>query len=53
MADLLKEGNEEKARIKAEHLVRDDFTIEAYDILALLLELCTERLTLIAQEKEW
>lgn len=43
---------EEKARIRAEHVVREDFGIEAYDILELLCELVLERLNLIASEKE-
>ena len=43
---------EEKARIRAEHVVREDFCIEAYEILELLCELVLERLNLITAEKD-
>lgn len=43
---------EEKARIKAEALIRDDYMIEAYDILSLNCELLSERLKLISFSKE-
>eukprot|EP00934_Nitzschia_sp_Nitz4_P001744 Nitzschia sp. Nitz4//scaffold3_size479765//243342//244368//NITZ4_000103-RA/size479765-augustus-gene-1.600-mRNA-1//-1//CDS//3329550767//1744//frame0 len=43
---------EEKARIKAEALIRDDSVIEAYDILSLNCELLSERLKLIAFSKD-
>lgn len=43
---------EEKARIKAEALIRDDYIIEAYDILSLNCELLSERIKLIQFSKE-
>lgn len=43
---------EEKARIKAESLIRDDYMIEAFDILSLNCELLSERIKLIAFSKE-
>jgi len=43
---------EEKARIKAEALIRDDYIIEAYDILSLNCELISERIKLIQFSKE-
>lgn len=43
---------EEKARIKAEALIRDDYMIEAYDILSLNCELLSERLKLISFSKQ-
>jgi vacuolar protein sorting-associated protein IST1 len=43
---------EEKARIKAEALIRDDNLIEAFDILSLTCELLSERLKLITFSKE-
>ena len=52
IADLLRNGKEEKARIRVEHLIRSDFTIEAYELLALLCELLYERVALIANESE-
>lgn len=50
IANLLVEEppKEEKARIRAESLIRDDNTIEAYEILQLSCELLAERLQLIS-----
>lgn len=52
IAALLRDGKEEKARIRVEHLIRLDFTIEAYELLALLCELFHERVALINSEKD-
>ena len=52
IAALLREGKEEKARIRVEHLIRTDFTIEAYELVGLLCELLHERCALVASEKE-
>jgi hypothetical protein len=43
---------EEKARIKAESLLRDDNLIEAFDILSLECELLSERIKLLEFSKE-
>lgn len=43
---------EEKARIKAEAVIRDDDTIEAYEILQLNCDLLFERINLISYSKE-
>ncbi|KAL3775967.1 hypothetical protein ACHAWO_012155 [Cyclotella atomus] len=53
IAKLLAETppKEEKARIKAESLIRDDNTIEACEILSLSCELLAERLSLISHSK--
>jgi len=53
IAKLLDEKppKEEKARIRAEALIRDDGTIEAYEILQLSCELLSERIKLISSEK--
>jgi hypothetical protein len=53
IAKLLSEEppKEEKARIKAESLIRDDNTIEACEILSLSCELLSERLALITHSK--
>lgn len=50
IANLLVEEppKEEKARIRAESLIREDNTIEAYEILQLSCELLAERLQLIS-----
>lgn len=42
---------EEKARIKVESLIRDDYMIEAYDILSLNCELLSERIKLLQLTK--
>jgi vacuolar protein sorting-associated protein IST1 len=42
---------EEKARIKAEALIRDDDTVEAYEILSLNCDLLHERINLISFSK--
>ena len=49
---LLKERKDEKARIKVEHIIRDDFTIEAYEILQLMCDLVHERMRQIKSQKE-
>lgn len=53
IAKLLAEDppKEEKARIRAEALIRDDGTIEAYEILQLSCELICERIKLITASK--
>eukprot|EP00615_Pteridomonas_danica_P006493 CAMPEP_0114372628 /NCGR_PEP_ID=MMETSP0101-20121206/34306_1 /TAXON_ID=38822 ORGANISM="Pteridomonas danica, Strain PT" /NCGR_SAMPLE_ID=MMETSP0101 /ASSEMBLY_ACC=CAM_ASM_000211 /LENGTH=437 /DNA_ID=CAMNT_0001525559 /DNA_START=98 /DNA_END=1411 /DNA_ORIENTATION=- len=52
IAKLLNDEKEEKARIKVEHIIRSDFTIEAYEILELLCELLHERMKLLVAEAE-
>lgn len=54
IANLLKENppKEEKAKIRAESLIREDNTIEAFEILQLECELLTERIKLIKTNKE-
>lgn len=51
ISKLLKENKEEKARIRAEALIRDDGTLEAYEILQLTCELLFERIKLITVSK--
>lgn len=52
VATLLGEQKDEKARIKVEHIIRDDFMIEAYELLELLCELLHERIRQITTNKE-
>jgi vacuolar protein sorting-associated protein IST1 len=52
IAQLLADEKEEKARIRSEALIREDFIIESYEIIELLCELCAERINLISTEKE-
>eukprot|EP00979_Chaetoceros_neogracilis_P008471 scaffold1887_cov267-Chaetoceros_neogracile.AAC.4 len=51
ISKLLAENKEEKARIRAEALIRDDSTLEAYEILQLTCELLFERIKLISTSK--
>ncbi|RLN53492.1 hypothetical protein BBJ29_008000 [Phytophthora kernoviae] len=52
VARLLGDGKEEKARIRVEGIIRDDFTMEGYEILELLCELLAERANLIKTESD-
>jgi vacuolar protein sorting-associated protein IST1 len=54
IATLLAETppKEEKARIKAEALIRDDNTVEACEILALTCELLSERISLVTHSRD-
>lgn len=52
VAQMLADGLEEKARITTESIVRQDFIVEAYDILELLCQLVLERIRLLDAEKE-
>ena len=51
IAQLLSIGKEEKARIKVEHNIRDDYLIEAYELLELFTELLNERIRQITNAK--
>jgi vacuolar protein sorting-associated protein IST1 len=52
IATLLAETKDEKARIKVEHVIREDFTIESLGLLELICELSHERVKYIASEKQ-
>ncbi len=52
IAQLLADHKDEKARIKVEHIIREDFVIEAYEMLELLLELIHERIRQITSNKD-
>uniref|UniRef100_A0A7S1C0S0 IST1 homolog n=1 Tax=Corethron hystrix TaxID=216773 RepID=A0A7S1C0S0_9STRA len=54
IATLLSESppKEEKAKIRAEALVREEWTLEAYDILELQCDIIGERIRLIESSKE-
>jgi vacuolar protein sorting-associated protein IST1 len=52
IARLLADNKEEKARIKVESVIREDHTIEAYELLELYCDLLHERARLIASERE-
>jgi vacuolar protein sorting-associated protein IST1 len=41
---LLEDGKDEKATIRVEHVIRDDFTMEAYSIVELMCDLLHERI---------
>jgi vacuolar protein sorting-associated protein IST1 len=52
VANLLADKKDEKARIKVEHIIRDDFLIEAYELIELLCELLHERIRQVTNSKE-
>ena len=52
IAKLLEDGKEEKARIKVEHVIREDFTMESYEIIELLCELLHERVRYLSTSEE-
>lgn len=52
IASLLSEHKDEKARIKVEHIVREDFLIESYELLGLMCDLLYERIPQISASKE-
>jgi len=52
ISKLLESGKEEKARILVEHVIREDYTMEAHELIELLCETCVARLGLICAEKE-
>ncbi|KNC48598.1 uncharacterized protein AMSG_00375 [Thecamonas trahens ATCC 50062] len=47
IAQLLEAGKEESARIKVEHIIREDYTVEAYEILELYCDLLLARYGLV------
>lgn len=52
IADLLRSGKQDYARIKVEAVIRENLTLHAYEILELYLELVAVRSALIAQTRE-
>jgi vacuolar protein sorting-associated protein IST1 len=52
VATLLGEKKDEKARIRVEHIIRDDFLIEAYEMIELLCELLHERIRQVTTGKQ-
>ncbi len=51
VANLLAAKKEELARIRVEHIIREDFNIEALEVLELMCELVHERVPVIAASK--
>lgn len=51
IAELLKNKKIDRARIKVEQIIRDDYTIEAMDILETYMELFISRFGLIQDNK--
>lgn len=52
ISELLKSGKDESARIKVEGVIREDFIIEAHEILELFCELILARLGVIQISRE-
>lgn len=51
IATELQNQKEESARIKTELLIKDEYAVEAYEILELILEETTNKVNLIHQSK--
>ena len=51
IATLLGNKKEEMARIRVEHIIRDDCNVEGLEIIEMLCELVHERITLITKNK--
>ena len=52
IALLLKDDKEANARILVEHIIREDYTLESYDLLRQYTELLLARLNVLIQEPE-
>lgn len=51
IAGLLEKGKEDSARVRVEHIIREDFNIEAMEILELYSELLLARFGLLESMK--
>jgi vacuolar protein sorting-associated protein IST1 len=51
IAKLLEDGKAEKAIIKVEHVIRDDYTMEAYEIIELMCDLLHERVRYLSKSE--
>lgn len=52
IAKLLRQGNEELARIKVEAVINNENYMAAVDILSMMCQVCSERLRVIIESKE-
>lgn len=50
IAELLRSGKEEVARVKVEAIIRDDLALEAFEIIELFLELVLSRVGMIKMQ---
>lgn len=53
IATLLSDKQNEKAQIKVEQIIREDFTIEGLEILEIIISLLSERIKLITNSKSY
>jgi len=52
IAKLLEQGKDESAKVMVEHVIREDFVIEAYEILEVHTQLLLARMGVIEDEKD-
>lgn len=52
IADFIAEHKEDRARIRVEHIIREDFLVEAYELLEMYCDLLLARFGLIQQMKQ-
>jgi len=50
IADLLRQGKEEIARVKVESVIRDDMMLQAFEIIELFAELVLSRLSMVKMQ---
>lgn len=51
IADFLQSGKEERARIRVEHIVREDYMVEAMELIEMYCDLLLARMGLIQSTK--
>ena len=52
IADYITMGKPDRARIRVEHIIREDYLVEAMEIIEMYCDLCLARFGLITQMKE-
>lgn len=51
IANYIQSGKVDRARIRVEHIIREDYIVEAYEILEMYCDLLLARISLIEQKK--
>ena len=51
IADYLQNGKEERARIRVEHIIREDYLVEAMEMVEMYCDLLLARMGLIQTQK--
>lgn len=51
IADYISSGKDDRARIRVEHIIREDYTVEALELLEMYCDMLLARFGLISQMK--